>query len=147
MLPVFCLIAELIIDFCLKIESAAAQALTNRSGGKLQGKGVFSTELLACLHPRHSIKEALTTFGVKNSTRRVLLVLLQTPDVPAPDLDNINVFLPGKLGDLSSLYGNFDQDKVSDIYGITGTEFERYGEEKAYVLSVLTRMSASLLSR
>ncbi|VDO07987.1 unnamed protein product [Rodentolepis nana] len=138
--------ADYIVDL-IQVESAAAQALVNRSGGKLQGKGVFSTELLACLHPKHSIKEAVATFGVKYSTQRVLVVLLQTPDVPSPDLDKMNAFLPGKLGDLSSLYECFDQEKVSDIYGISGTEFERHEGEKAYVLSVLTRMSASLLSR
>lgn len=78
----------------------------------------------------------------------MLLVLLLVPDVPAPNLEEINSLVAGKLGDLCYLSKDFDRERVSKVYGISSTEFESYGKEgKAFVLSVVTRMSASLLSR
>ncbi|VDM35327.1 unnamed protein product [Hydatigera taeniaeformis] len=131
-----------------QVEVAAIQALTNRTGGRLQGKGVFSSEFLACLQPHHSIKEALTTFGIKKTTTRVLLVLLQTPGSSMPDFERINSHLLGNFEDPLTLHQSCNREKISQIYGISGTEFKGFGnDEQAYVLSILTRMSANLLMR
>ena len=127
--------------------------MTNKTGGKLQGRGVFSTELLACLHPKHSIKEALWTFGVSAETSRLLLVLLETPDVHAPAFEEIAQAFDGESSEMSELYKGVNKDRVSEIFGINVTEFTENGggggddDKKAFLLSILTRMSASLLVR
>ncbi|VDK32415.1 unnamed protein product [Taenia asiatica] len=139
--------ADYVVDIG-QIEAAAVQALINRTGGRLQGRGVFSSEFLACLQPRHSIKEALATFGVKKSTTRMLLVLLQTPGSSAPDFKIVNSHISGKFADPLTLHKFCDREKISQTYGISSTEFKGFGNgERAYVLSVLTRMSSSLLMR
>lgn len=105
---------------------------------------MFSSEIMACLHPRHSIKEALATFGVKTTTTRILIVLLQTPDSSVPDFDEVNSLIPGKMADPCTLYKFFDREKVSHIYGVPNTCL---GGKQAYILSVLTRMSVGLITR
>nr|VZI04444.1 unnamed protein product [Spirometra erinaceieuropaei] len=60
--------AEYIVNEA-QVEAAAVQALANRASRKPQGKTSFSSEFLACLHPRHSINEAVTVFGVNQETK------------------------------------------------------------------------------
>ncbi|VDD77886.1 unnamed protein product [Mesocestoides corti] len=143
-----CRCGSTVIFLFPQVECAAIQALTNRVGGKLQGKGVFSSEVIACLHPRHSIKEALVTFGVRSTTTRVLLAFLGTPNVSVPNYTEILHLVSGDPAELSTLYQSCNREKVAQIYGICSTEFQKFGnEENAYILSILTRMSASLLVR
>ncbi|KAL5962295.1 EKC/KEOPS complex subunit Tprkb [Taenia solium] len=124
--------ADYVVDIG-QVEIAAVQALINRTGGRLQGKGVFSSEFLACLQPRHSIKEALVTFGVKKSTTRMLLVLLQTPGSSAPDFERVNSHISGKFADPLTLHKSCNREKISHIYGISSTEFKGFGNsERAY---------------
>lgn len=109
---------------------------------------MFSSEFLACLQPRHSIKEALATFGVKKLTTRMLLVNLQTPGSSAPDFKRVESHILGKFEDPLTLCKSYNREKTSQLYGISSTEFKGFGNvDQAYVLSVLTRMSASLLMR
>ncbi len=75
-------------------------------------------------------------------------MVLATPENNPPNFTEIGQIISAEPADVSTLFKLVNREKVSEIYGITQTEFTDCGDEKkAFILSVLTRMSASLLIR
>lgn len=104
--------------------------------------------MFACLHPRHSIKDAVSAFGVNEKTSRLLIVVLSTTETSTPKFVDVCRAVGGKSVDVLTLYDSFNRDKVSEIYTISENEREACGSsKKQFIYNILTRMSVGVLTR
>ncbi|VDL92526.1 unnamed protein product [Schistocephalus solidus] len=129
-----------------QVEAAAVQALANRASQKLQGKGPLSSEFLACLHPRHSINEAVSVFGVNKDTKYVLFVVISLVEETLVSLDDLCQLLSAKPEEITSLSTIANKQKVCAAYNVSVAELDAAPDENLGMLqSILTKMSVGML--
>nr|VZI50980.1 unnamed protein product [Spirometra erinaceieuropaei] len=139
--------AEYIVNEA-QVEAAAVQALANRASRKPQGKTSFSSEFLACLHPRHSINEAVTVFGVNQETKHVLFVVISMVGEEIVRLDDICQSLSAEPEEITCLSTIANRPKICAAYDVSDVELEAASSENLGMLqSILTKMSVGMLVR
>ncbi|CAH8508306.1 unnamed protein product [Schistosoma curassoni] len=151
--------SDVIIDI-VQIEAAITQALihyNDESSGGMYTRGL-ATEILYCLSPNRSITHALDTFGIKASTKELIVGIIYSTDVYQPNdavlqsyLSQIVNTIQGTIntGSLTQLVKN--TDKVCQEYGITNLERSLINKSddphRSLLESILSRMASRDLFR
>ncbi|CAI2726344.1 unnamed protein product [Schistosoma spindalis] len=151
--------SDVIIDI-VQIEAAITQALIHyneESSGGMYTRGL-ATEILYCLSPNRSITHALDTFGIKASTKELIVGIIHSTDVYQPNdavlqeyLSQIENTIQGTIntGSLTQLVKN--TDTVCQEYGITNLELSLINKSddphKSLLESILSRMASRDLFR
>ncbi|CAH8529047.1 unnamed protein product [Schistosoma rodhaini] len=151
--------SDFIIDI-VQIEAAVTQALihyNDESSGGMYTRGL-ATEILYCLSPNRSITHALDAFGLKASTKELIVGIIYPTDVYQPYdgvllayLSQVENTIQGTMitGSLSQLVKNIDT--VCEEYGITKLERSLIDKSddphKSLLESILSRMASRDLFR
>ncbi|VDN18526.1 unnamed protein product [Dibothriocephalus latus] len=131
-----------------QVEAAAVQALANRASRKPQERSPFSSEFLACLHPRHSINDAVGVFGVNKDTKHILFVIISMVEEEIVSLDNLCQSLSAQPEEITLLSNVANKQKICAAYDISVAEMEMASDENLGMLpSILTKMSVGMLVR
>lgn len=147
-----------------KIEAAITQALIHYSNPDSMITHDLSTEVIYCLSPNRSVKQALSMFGVQPDSKELIVLLfhpvnnLSTEDLNC-HLDRIIKSMDGDRIDQNKIQTNLSdsnlvnskRERVSNFYGIGKAESNLIScsldPHKTFLESVLSRMAARDLFR